>query len=159
MQFTSASIIAIAAFLVLGSPINAAAVNGQGQALAAADGGGFAATCRNLVITERRFISNTYFDLNANCEKFDYRWLDNRLQLSLCLANDHGVLRWSSRGNFDKSCQYCDIRSVDKNKVMLGCFCLPAYDKGLVYAEINLNERVRNMNGQLWCGDEIGIAW
>ncbi|KAK2035608.1 hypothetical protein LX32DRAFT_700492 [Colletotrichum zoysiae] len=137
MKFTAASIIAIAAFLVLGSPTNAAAVDGRGQALAAADGGGFAATCRNLVITERRFISNTYFDLNANCEKMDYRWLDNRLQLGLCLANDHGVLKWSDRGNFDKS----------------------SYDQGLVYAEINLNERVLNMNGQLWCGDEIGIAW
>ncbi|KAK1997762.1 hypothetical protein LX36DRAFT_711381 [Colletotrichum falcatum] len=158
MKFTAAAIAAIAAFFATDSLTNAAAVNGS-HALAVREEGGFSATCRDLVITERSFISNTYFDLNAKCEKLDYRELNNQMQLGHCLTNDHGVLKWSYRGNFDKSCKHCDIRKIGKNEVKLGCWCEPAYAQTIVWSEINLDEGIRNTNGVLWCGRQMGRAW
>ncbi|KAK1963027.1 hypothetical protein LY78DRAFT_214010 [Colletotrichum sublineola] len=161
MKFTVASVAAIAAVLASASLTDAASVNRHIRDVfpTAVNEGGFAATCKNFAITRRAFNANTYFDINARCETFSGRELDNRLQLGLCLSNDHGVLRWSKRGNFDKTCQNCNIRKIAKNEVKLGCWCEPAHDKTIIWAEINLNGRIRNANGQLWCGDEIGIAW
>ncbi|TKW55066.1 hypothetical protein CTA1_13241 [Colletotrichum tanaceti] len=157
MKFTAASLAAIVAFIATGSVTNAAAINNQAQALAAQ--GGFAETCKDFSIHRREFSHGTYFDIDAKCATLNDREINTRLQLGLCLVNDAGVMKWSKRGKFDKSCDSCAIKHVSKKEVKMGCWCHPSAHGTVRYTEINLNDGIRNEGGHTWCGDEIGTAW
>ncbi|GJC77266.1 hypothetical protein ColLi_00104 [Colletotrichum liriopes] len=159
MKFTAASIAAIAVFLATGSVTNAVVINGQTEAISVVAEGGFASSCKEFAITRRQFIHGTFFDINAKCATNNDRELNTRLQLGLCLTNDAGVLKWSKRGNFDKSCQSCTIKNVSNQEVKMRCWCHPAGGETVRLAEINLNDGIRNEGGHTWCGDEIGTAW
>ncbi|TQN66311.1 hypothetical protein CSHISOI_09121 [Colletotrichum shisoi] len=157
MKFTAASLTAIVAFFATGSVANAAAIDNQAQDMAAQ--GGFAKSCKDFAIHVRELSHGTYFDIDAKCATLNDRELNTRLQLSLCLANDAGVMKWSKRGKFDKSCNDCTIKHVSKKEVKMGCWCDPVVGKTSRYTEINLNDGIRNEGGYTWCGDEIGTAW
>ncbi|GKT43621.1 uncharacterized protein ColSpa_03802 [Colletotrichum spaethianum] len=159
MKFTTTYITTIAALLANGSVTKAVVINGQSETMAAAAEGGFASSCKDFAITRREFSTGTYFDIEAKCATISDGELNTRLQLGLCLSNDAGVLKWSKRGNFDKSCESCTIRNVSKKEVKMRCWCHPAYGETVRLAEINLNDGIRNEGGHTWCGDEIGTAW
>ncbi|WYZ33874.1 hypothetical protein EsH8_I_000150 [Colletotrichum jinshuiense] len=155
MKLTTTALTSLVAFFATGS-VGAAAVSAQGTTAKAVVEGNFAQTCKDIQLGRRERVGGTYFDLKAVCLGLDDKEYHTSLQLGLCLENDHGVIKWTKRGNFDKSCESCRLTKIGGNEVIMRCYCKPAHDQSIIEATININDGIRNEGGYTWCGDEMG---
>lgn len=157
MKFTT-SIAALIAAFAAGSG-SAAAIGDETMSLNVARAeGGFAGSCRDIKLVRIRRPLHDMWELHGICpdpNDFEYK---TTINLNLCLSNNKGVLNWAKRyvfpshflsmdftdicitsGQFQQSCKGCDITKINKKDVNLKCICLPAADRGHVWAEIDLS--------------------
>lgn len=101
-----------------------------------ANWGNFSQSCSNIT-----FSNKTSF-LKADCLPSAF----TVISLNKHIANNSGTLTWATNGNFTQSCKLCHVRR-HLGVVWLSCTCLSG-DKE-VKAQINLDERLTNVNGAL----------
>ncbi|KAF6824304.1 hypothetical protein CMUS01_10310 [Colletotrichum musicola] len=165
MKFTTA-IAALSTGFAAGSG-SAAAIGNETASVAtaglntAAVEGGFAASCRDIQMVRIRRPLHDMWEIHGICPDNNDIEYKTTINLNLCLANDKGSMTWAKRGQFHQSCKGCAIKKITKKEVNFKCICLPAFDRGHVWSEINLNDGIRNEGATFWCGDEIGTrsAW
>ncbi|KAL0939969.1 uncharacterized protein CTRU02_206579 [Colletotrichum truncatum] len=118
--------------------------------------GGFASSCENFEITNRRIPNQRIYSINAVCPDPNGVKYKTSIQLNRCLKNQDGKLAWAEIGHFDDSCEGCSLQKINKNEVELRCICPERWDKPMMFTSINLNENIRNQGATLWCFNQIG---
>ncbi|KAK7229715.1 hypothetical protein V2G26_001885 [Clonostachys chloroleuca] len=71
------------------------------------------------------------------------------INLSNCIANRGGTLRWARDGNFHNTCWNCTFYGIDPGS--LTCQCLKDKKDTSDYTSIALPKFMRNENGRLAC--------
>ena len=98
--------------------------------------GNFSQSCSNIT-----FSNNTSF-LKADCLPSAF----TVISLNKHIGNNNGSLIWARNGNFTQSCKLCYVRR-HLGVVWLRCTCLSGDTE--VKTQINLDERLTNVNGAL----------
>lgn len=108
-----------------------------GQAFA----GGFSSTCKDMRLDGTR--------LKAKCQMaVGGKWADeSSINLNDRIGNSNGVLLWDSK-KFDDNCKNKLLGPANSIKLLLKAQCRTKVGS-YVQAEINLNERISNINGKL----------
>jgi len=100
------------------------------------DWGNFSQSCSNIT-----FSNKTSF-LRADCSPSSF----TVISLNKYIANNNGVLTWTANGNFNQTCNLCQLKH-HLGVVWLSCRCLRGQTE--VNPKINLDERITNINGAL----------
>jgi hypothetical protein len=83
--------------------------------------------------------------LVANCKRMDQTWSTTKIDLNLCITNNDGNLQWKPSGGYGFSSLGCSLNGSTlkcQSKRMNG---------SLNNAEINLNDLISNLDGDLSC--------
>lgn len=112
----------------------------MGKALASGD---FSRTCQNIKLYTNRYMGRVY--LNGDCRMRDGN-IDHFAAIDLgdYITNNDGKILWSRDGNFQDSCTPPKLF----NSHILGTTCRKRNGQ-YVYGEINLNEHIANIDGEL----------
>ena len=113
----------------------------QNQVLAI---GEFSRTCRDIQLTDD-------VGLEATCRTINGQNSQTGLNLNHHIINRNGQLRWRRNGNYIDSCHSCDVTTFGGGgsiRTILDCQC-QRIDRSWVSAQLNLDERIANINGQL----------
>ncbi len=92
--------------------------------------------------------------LSGYCRKIDELYTETSISLSLGISNDNGSLIWEEDGKYAATCEGCRLQP-DKRSVM-GCLCQNS-NRDLLYTEIDLNDGISNINGELEFSDNSTV--
>ncbi len=83
--------------------------------------------------------------LRALCADVEGQQQNSGIDLNTCVANIDGILKWAKDGNFAASSE-----GIQLNGSILTCDCNRT-DGTMNSSQLNLDECITNLNGQLSC--------